>query len=273
MNILYCFHGQRCHDEFVKSLASLRIHHPGANVYVITDSLIIQACHIDSFSIVETTSSLWGFSYKISAICSAKIQRFIYLDTDTLVYQPIHDLWQCTDIHGISGVREPLGNTFMAIPELVKPHSWENFSSTTIELNSGVLGINKDICGSSFFSCLLNAYDDLSRANQSYNSAPPDQPALAYALLSRCLTPYVLDLCYNFRPYYFQSTAFPIHIWHAHLTDYFPRHSIRTQATKLLVTYTPIGLKVRSSSVIYRFLVKGMRFFRFAIDRFKNSFL
>lgn len=254
MNILYCFHGKKYAEEFYESLSSLlKIHHD-ARVHVVTDLINLRDDRVEYIYHVETSSSLLSYAYKLNGICTINLNQFIFLDTDTLILKPIDYLWKCTYNYPISGAREPLGNSFKELPELRMPIAW-NIDPMTTELNSGVLGINKELCGFRLFDEAMNSYQELMEINTSFQKSVPDQPAITQALLKMGIYPFILDPCFNFRPYYFQVSAYPIHIFHAHASDrqYIPNSN--SNSFPGIVLYLPFGLKVSSENLCLKLVI------------------
>jgi hypothetical protein len=124
---------KRLNVEFMHSFNSLRKHHPNLPVTLFTDYEDLLGLNLTKCNI-EKIDNDWGFLPKVKGIHSSPYDKFIFLDCDTQINKPVHDLFN-------------LLNEF----DIVAATEYEKEI-----INTGVLGINKTtISGSNFLDLWL----------------------------------------------------------------------------------------------------------------------
>jgi hypothetical protein len=170
----------------------------------------------DEIIYLDVPLEVRGYYFKLWALNSIDYERFIFLDSDTLVLGNVNSLFDCTSITGLACVPDPLVDTFAHVNELASPENWLS-SDLFGEINTGVLCVNKRLLGLGFFELVMEFHKQLMANNRHYvEGLVPDQPAFYQAILASQLYPLFLGSEYNFRNCYPQITSQPIKIVHGH---------------------------------------------------------
>jgi lipopolysaccharide biosynthesis glycosyltransferase len=262
LKFIYVYHGEFFSNEFKVSNASIKKLYPDSQIVVVSDYSDFVA---EKESILlETTTGLNGFFYKIFGMSLVEESKFIFLDTDTILMDKIDELEAVLDFIPIAGVADPLGSSFTSVANLKVPKTW-SLDLFCRELNSGVLLINRNLLPSEFFDRWIFFHEELCITNSHMTrSRVPDQPSLMRTLHFFQIYPYYLGSEYNFRPYYFQLLNSKIKISHRHASDYL-NFEPKIVNSDLLTLFTPFGLKITVNNCLYKILFK--------LTRVKNRFI
>jgi hypothetical protein len=254
---LYCFYGLAYLQEVFNSIRSLRKADICAKVYVVAPteyhSQLKAICN--HLLPLEEDESNSGFLFKIKGIILASSfinQPFVFLDTDTIIYNGIADLFALPEWIDVAGVQDPLGNSFDAINDLAMPRSWANYKTFFPEVNTGVLYIKASNAR------LLEKWS--SRHSELIHSNPgkllmtvPDQPSLVQALIDIQLNVHFLPPRFNVRACYPQVFNGPIVVVHSHSSHALLASYARLDQKSLYQTF-PFGIAFTTKTLFYKIL-------------------
>lgn len=189
--ILYVATGQRYVDEAQRSAASAKRQMPD----------LPRTLHVDAASEVERglftevrliEKPTYTFFDKILPLIESPYERTLFLDTDTLVIDPVQEVFELLDRFDLGYVHGP----WRACPG----YALEACPSAFAEPNTGVILYRRGEAVKDLFSRWANLY-----AGQLRSATPPahDQPAFRQVLYESSLRFVVLPPEYNFR------TVFP----------------------------------------------------------------
>lgn len=259
--VLYCYHGERYEEEAIASIRSLRKHSDNVNINVIAPC----RPNLDGveFTSHPTSPSYSGFGYKVNAIGNFKGSRFVFLDTDTNIVSDISELFSLWEFCGIAGVVDPLWDTFLHVPNLVRPSNWRTDLAQIPEINTGVLVINHEKLPIHFMEAWLFRHDELRKANPNLESSKiPDQPSLRQTLIDFKIAPLLLGAEFNFRPCYPQVLYRSSKIVHIHKSARTAHYNGAGVDGDIVSTF-PWGGSIRRSSHLNRALFRFRRLVNF----------
>ena len=253
INILYCYHGARFKVEAKSSISSLMKYNRDVAISIICPNGEVVE---DEFEIANHVSAIsieaQGYGYKVKSICSHSRERFIFLDTDTRVVGDLGPLWEATARSPIVGVVEPLSNSFYHLEWLNRPPTWSVEMKILPEINTGVLAFNKLLLPGNFFEHWMNRHLELCRHNKSVSSGSiPDQPSFRQAIVDLNVTPLLIGLEYNYRPYYPQTLYTSAKIIHAHQESQVAFKSGAGMENEIVSTF-PWGVSISRGSLVNR---------------------
>ena len=248
--VLYAYHGQAYEGEAISSIKALRNFNLNIDVNIVAPS----PPSMDEIKYIPApiSSASSGFAYKVNAITKFEQARFLFLDTDTNIVSDISELFLANQLSGISGVIDPLLNTFLHIPKLKCPINWNSHHGIIPELNSGVLAFNLDKLPSNFMETWCMRHSELCQINSHLQiDQIPDQPSLRQAMIECNVVPHFLGVEFNYRPCYPQTLYRAARIIHIHKyanTSHYDGAGINGDVT----TTFPWGLAIRRTSYLNR---------------------
>lgn len=182
--VVYIATGLRFVEEARASVRSLRLHHPEWPSVLFTD-VGGNFCG-DVFSDIRRIKNPGhSFADKIGPLVDSPFERTIFLDTDTHVCAPLHDLFAVLDRVDLVAAHAPMRVTW---PQPEIPDSFP-------EINSGVLAWRK----SGQTDRLFAEWERLYREHVASTGQKDDQPALRRALFESKIRLGILPPEYNFR--------------------------------------------------------------------------
>lgn len=203
-----------------------------------------------------------GYAYKVAGIARFPMERFLFLDSDTYVAEPLAGLSEALASSGIAGVMDPLRDTFLQVPGLNRPQHFFSVSDVFPELNTGMLLINKARLPKNFFPVWVKRHEELCTANPSMRPGQvPDQPSLIQAIRECGVSPLYLPAEFNFRPCYPQLLFGKAKIVHVHADASTAFQKSAGVQSELSVTF-PWGGWLSRRGVINRALFFVSRLFR-----------
>lgn len=218
--IVWAAHGKRYILECIESLNSVLSSNSNIKsvLYTLYDDKIDVNLNelFDEVIYLESTLDIKGYYFKLYALKHIRLDKFLFLDSDTIVLSDISSLFDKLNSCPIIAVADPLVNTFQHISDLNVPKNWF-FCDAFGEINTGVIFINKVKLGDVFFKSVLSFHLELINENLNFiPSVVPDQPAFYQAILAADVIPLFVGAHYNFRNCYPQCTYQPIKIVHGH---------------------------------------------------------
>jgi hypothetical protein len=172
-------------QEAEHSVASLRRHNPGLPVLLVTHQPPPAPELWDAVHLLESPS----FSSKDKLHMSASPwERTLFLDTDTLVFAPLDEVFELLDRFDFAAVQTSSGYHYKI----------ESLPNTFPEFNSGVIAFRKSEKLPGFFDLWLSLYNTFSLENKDRIW---DQKSLRLALYQSNLRIACLPPEYNFMPY------------------------------------------------------------------------
>lgn len=171
--------------EAEHSVASLRRHNPGLPVMLVTHKPPAAPELWDRVRLLESPS----FSSKDKLhMSSSPWERTLFLDTDTLVFAPLDEVFELLDRFDFAAVQTSSGYHYKI----------ESLPNTFPEFNSGVIAFRKSEKLAEFFELWLSLYNTYSSENAKRIW---DQKSLRMALYQCNLRIACLPPEYNFMPY------------------------------------------------------------------------
>lgn len=185
---LYVASGKQYVDEAVESLRTLRAQHPSAKVAaVLSHWELPEASEFDCVFALENPE--YNSNDKIAGILCTPFPKTVFLDTDTLILEPLDDLEQLLDHCEFAMVRDPIWETY---PQPDIPESFPTF-------NSGVIAFQRSKRTEEFLLKWLAAFrSQVAMPGESLR----DQPPLRRVLYESDMRVMALPLEYNLRVIY-----------------------------------------------------------------------
>lgn len=208
--VVYVAVGDRYLSEAAASIASVRRHLPEARCIVYTD----RARFVEGADEVRVEPPAEAeedpFLYCIRCLRKVPEERFLFLDTDTLVVEPIDDLFPLLERFDFAAAHAPIRLLSYMAPEQARylagiPESFPEF-------NSGVMLIRRSAEMARMFARWEERFREQHRADP--HPWTHDQPALREAVYRSRLAITVLPPEYNFRLPFPTMVAGPVRILH-----------------------------------------------------------
>jgi hypothetical protein len=168
--------------EARRSAASLRRHHAGAKILLMTDRAPVEAAPFDEIVLLPAVERDPGD--KIGMV-AAPFDEIVFLDTDTFVCGPIDDLFALLETHDLAVLQENNRGWNYELPGV--PRSYPEF-------NTGVIAFRRTPAVQAFFAEWRTAFVTL-RAAKGEKS---DQPSFRGTLFRSPLRVAVLPSEYHF---------------------------------------------------------------------------
>jgi hypothetical protein len=181
--ILYVATGARHLGETVASAQSVRRHMPGLPIVLCTDQANLPPGLFDEVRRLENPRH--SFIDKIAPLCDTPFERTVFLDTDTIVCDPIPDLFEILDRFDLAVAHAP----FRHDRPFVTPNCFA-------EVNTGVMAYRRNDTVRALFRDWLRLYEKEVTETGVMDS---DQPAFREALYRSSASLYVLPTEYNLR--------------------------------------------------------------------------
>lgn len=188
--VLYVFWGEKAKSTLQRSSDSLKAVHP---------ELPVEVVELPPDSCLPDKAKLFDLS---------PFEETIFLDTDTVVLQPLHFAVGKARKHGLA----------CAICECPWAKRYGGLGGNLVEYNTGVLFFSREA------RPVFNRWKELAHeidssirfyvGDQLRLMPNNDQAAFAKAVDEWESTPFVLPLNWNFRPIWHRSFFGPIHVWH-----------------------------------------------------------
>jgi hypothetical protein len=187
--IIYIATGPEFIEEAAQSAASVRTTMPGVQTAIFLDPQSRPPSGLfDHVTILENPS--FSFLDKIEPLAKTPFEKTLFLDTDTLVIEPVYELALLLDRFDLAYCHGPWRNSGYGIPEC--PEAFP-------EPNTGVLLYRRS---DEVFS-VFRAWVDIYKGQLSKIPRPiHDQPALRKAVYESGLNFTILPPEYNFRTVY-----------------------------------------------------------------------
>nr|CRH05296.1 Conserved protein of unknown function. Containing domain of glycosyl transferase family 8 [Candidatus Magnetococcus massalia] len=173
------------------SAASLKQQCPHLPITLFTDQVDFVHPLIDQVLPIENPT--YSFLDRFQAFSQSPYQKSLYLDSDTLILQPLDELFTLLERAQLAAAHAPL----RVSPK--KRYQREDIPSSFSQFNCGVLGYQ----ASPEMVALFADWKKRFIAHHSQDERSCDQPAFREALWSSNITYHVLPSEYNYRlPYY-----------------------------------------------------------------------
>jgi hypothetical protein len=201
---VYVATGSRYRAEARDSARRLRSHHPAERICLVTDQAEGSGFWND---LVVLDQPHFGFRDKL-AMVRCPYERFVFLDTDTLVAAPLEDLFTLLDRFDVIGQQLFEGHDY-GLPGV--PDAFPEF-------NTGVLGFRRSASVTAFFEAWALAYTGFLAQNTAgayHYSNVSDQKSFRNALYVSGLRHAVLGPEYNFIPHHTNLACCPVKILHS----------------------------------------------------------
>lgn len=201
---VYVATGERFVTEAAGSSVSLRRHHPGARICLITDKRV-DGTWWDDLVILEDPE--FGFRDKIE-MRRAPYERCIYLDTDTTVWGDLSQIFTILTRYDVCGVQYAEGQDY-EMPDGI-PHAFS-------EMNGGMIGFRRGEKTAEFFRLWAKYYDEFRTLNRDGNyhySNMGDQKSLRAALWHSEVRHVSLGGEFNFIPFKMDFASLPVAVLH-----------------------------------------------------------
>jgi hypothetical protein len=180
---LYIATGRRHLDEMLASVASLRRHMPEFPVVLWTDQADVPTGLFDEIRRIENPRH--SFIDKIAPLCDTPFERTVFLDTDTILCEPVRDLFEILDRFELAVAHAPFRHD--------RPFATPNCFA---ELNTGVMAYRRTDGVRALFRDWLGLYEKEVAGTGRMDS---DQPAFREAAYRSNVPLYVLPSEYNLR--------------------------------------------------------------------------
>jgi hypothetical protein len=198
--LLYIATGEKYIREAIDSALSVRQIMPRCPIAIFTDNdKNIPSGLFDYTKILKNPT--YSYFDKIDPLIESPFEKTLFLDTDTRLIAPIHDLITLLETFDIAHAHAPMRNTSSA------PFDLEGVPDAFTEPNSGVILYKKNEKTVELFRNWSSYYK--SQLDQKKKPIP-DQPALRLALYKSDARIYVLPPEYNLRtifPYFVGANA------------------------------------------------------------------
>ncbi len=159
-------------DEARRSAESLRRHHPGLPICLITDQSVVS---VGAFS--EVRAPIRPAEHKpIDKLLAyeAPYDRCVFLDTDTRVFGDLTPLFAVLDRFDLAAHQDINRGWHYELPDVPLCFS---------EFNTGVIAFRKNAAVEEFFRAWRQSYDELNRALGLVNDQPGFRRALYHSTL------------------------------------------------------------------------------------------
>ncbi|PWU08128.1 MAG: hypothetical protein C5B47_05130 [Verrucomicrobia bacterium] len=180
--VLYVATGRRHLVEAARSAESVRKHMPRLPILLYTDQTNVKFQVFTEIRKIDQPQ--YSFGDKILPLKETPFERTLFLDTDTHLCAPVHDLFEILDRFDLAASHAPY-----------RPARPSSTPSCFCELNSGVIAYRRNTETICFFDEWMQLYQDFVVATNS----TPDQPALRQALYESSIRIYILPPEYNLR--------------------------------------------------------------------------
>jgi len=201
---VYVATGKKYRLEAAEAAASLRATNPNARICLVTDCAE-GPTFWDDVVLLETPA--FGFRDKIGMLL-CPYERFVYIDTDTLVLGELSEVFTLLDRFDFAGHQLFEGHDYRppGVPDIFP------------DFNSGVMAFRRSPTVERFFERWSGLYDAFIAKNQGgyYHYANVgDQQSLRVAMYESDLRMAVLGPEYNFVPSHVNFACAPVRILHA----------------------------------------------------------
>ncbi len=201
---VYVATGSRYRSEAREAARRLRSHHPTDRICLVTDQAEGEVFWDD---LVLLDQPCFGFQDKL-AMVQCPYERFLFLDTDTLVAAPLEDLFTLLDRFDVIG------------QQLFEGHDYglTDVPDAFPEFNTGVLGFRRSDRVSEFFGSWRKSYMAFLAQNTAgayHYSNVSDQKSFRCALYFSGLRHAVLGPEFNFIPHHTNLACSAVKILHS----------------------------------------------------------
>lgn len=200
---VYVATGEKYRREAAASAASLRAATPGARVCLVTDKVEGPAFWDD---VVLHEQPVFSFRDKM-AMRLCPYERFVFLDTDTLIIGDLSEVFQMLERFDFAGHQLFEGHD-CPLPGI--PDAFPEF-------NTGVLGFRRSPAVERFFdqwAANFDAFFAQNRDGQYHYSNVSDQKSLRKSIWDSGLSVGVLGPEYNFVPHHVNFACAPVRVLH-----------------------------------------------------------
>lgn len=186
---LYIFHGEKYMKEALLSVESLKKIHPNAHVTAFTD-VKLDNSKFDYVKLIKPTS----IRSKVNYIHESPYDKTIFLDTDTIIYNTIEDIFILLERYDFC-LAHDLARKRLKYSKIMKEYAVIPYGFS--ELNTGVIGFKKSKNSIKCFKLWRNYYNKYYK--RILRSIPYDQPSFRIALWQSLAHLYILPPEYNVR--------------------------------------------------------------------------
>ena len=201
---VYVATGERYVREAAASAASLRRHHSGVRICLVTDQARGEQFWDD---LVVLEQPRFSFRDKLE-MRRAPYARSVFLDTDTTICGDLSALFAILTRYDICGVQLSEGQDYEM--EGGVPAAFP-------EMNGGIIGFRSGACTASFFDCWAQYYDEFRGLNHgdAYHYANVgDQKSLRAALWHSQVRHAAIGAEFNFIPFRLELVSLPVAMIH-----------------------------------------------------------
>lgn len=205
---VYVATGERYVTEAAASALTLRAHHPGARVCLITDQPRGAPFWDD---LIVLAQPRFGFRDKLE-MRRAPYRRAIFLDTDTRVCGDLSPLFAILARYDLCGVQACEGQDYEMEGGI--PHAFP-------EMNGGLIGFSAGPATAEFFTLWERFYDEfraLNTEDRYHYANVGDQKSLRAALWHSTVRHATIGAEFNFIPFKLELVSLPVAVLHTRAT-------------------------------------------------------
>lgn len=208
IGFVYVATGAKYVAEAAASAATLRRHHPGHPICLITD---VARGPVFWDDLVVIAQPAFGFRDKLH-MQLAPYARCVFLDADTTVCGDISPVFTILERYDVCGVQLSEGQDY--VMEGGIPHAFP-------EMNGGIVGFRKTAATQGFFALWAKFYDEfraLNRDGHYHYANVGDQKSLRAALWHSSARHACIGGEFNFIPFRLELASLPVAVIHTRAT-------------------------------------------------------